>query len=354
MRKIKILGTAVMACAILQLAFSQKIIAETVTENDKPNMEKQSQTPNWRTGIIEDQTFQTTFSEYDGDTWFASYPPIDGEKDVMFKIIQNDQVVETLDSLVVPPVLETGFTSLDAVSFTDYNGDGNTDILVVKTFGDTAVPVIYEGTPENEKKFTLRTGLSVRAAAHAQTMTISGILDYLKTVENEQWSAVDALPDGTPSDFIFSSGVGAWSTSLTLNKDGSFSGSFSDSDMTGGDGYSYTVYCNDFTGSFTNLKKLNDHVYSMELVDLQTSQESGTQEIVDDCLKVYSEPYGLAPGSEFYLYVPEVTKSDLPIELPEGWSMIAYSDQNPELLTSYVLYNIEGDAPFAGYQETQS
>ena len=45
---------------------------------------------------------------------------------------------------------------------------------------DTAVPVIYEGTSESEKKFTLRTGLSVRAAAHAQTITISGILDYLR------------------------------------------------------------------------------------------------------------------------------------------------------------------------------
>ena len=69
-----------------------------------------------------------------------------GEKDVTFKIIQNDQAVETLDSL----------------------------------YDDTAVPVIYEGTSESEKKFTLRTGLSVRAAAHAQTITISGILDYLR------------------------------------------------------------------------------------------------------------------------------------------------------------------------------
>lgn len=28
------------------------------------------------------------------------YSPIDGEKDVTFKIIQNDQAVETLDSLM--------------------------------------------------------------------------------------------------------------------------------------------------------------------------------------------------------------------------------------------------------------
>lgn len=53
------------------------------------------------------------------------------------------------------------------------------------------------------------------------------------------------------------------STMLNLNQDGSFSGSFSDSDVTAGEGYSYTMYCSDFTGKFTEIKKLNDHVYSM-------------------------------------------------------------------------------------------
>ena len=118
-------------------------------------------------------------------------------------------------------------------------------------------------------------------------MTIAGVLDYLKTVAKEQWTAVDTLPEGTPSNFVFASGVGAWSTMLNLNQDGSFSGSFSDSDVTAGEGYSYTMYCSDFTGKFTEIKKLNDHVYSMQLTDLQLEQESGTQEIIDDCLKVY-------------------------------------------------------------------
>ena len=110
------------------------------------------------------------------------------------------------------------------------------------------------------------------------------------------------------------------------------------------------MYCSDFTGKFTEIKKLNDHVYSMQLTDLQLEQESGTQEIIDDCLKVYSEPYGLVPGSEFYLYVPEVQSSELPLQVPEGWSGVEYSSNDPDLLTSYVLYNIEGDAPFGGYE----
>lgn len=305
---------------------------------------------NWRSGIIEDQTFHTQLSEYPGDVWFASYAPADGEKDVIFKIIQNEEPVETLDSLVTPAVISYGFTSLDAISFVDYNEDGNTDILAIKTFGDTGVPVVYEGTPGSEKNFTLRTGLSVRAAANAQSMTISGILDYLKTVVNEQWTSVNTLPDGTPSNFVFASGVGAWSTVLDLKQDGSFSGSFTDSDMAGGDGYSYTMYCCDFTGKFTDIKKLNDHVYSMQLTDLQLKQEAGTQEIVEDCLQVYSEPYGLVPGSEFYLYVPEVQIAELPLMVPQGWSCVEYSSTDSELLTGYVLYNIEDDVPFGGYE----
>ena len=86
---------------------------------------------------------------------------------------------------------------------------------------------------------------------------------------------------------------------LNLNQDGSFSVLFSGQRCDrGAEGYSYTMYCSDFTGKFTEIKKLNDHVYSMH-TDLQLEQESGTQEIIDDCLKVYSEPYGLVPDPNF-------------------------------------------------------
>lgn len=147
---------------ILTLTAAQPVLAEDTEvlsvqtenaadqnqENDLSNADVIScGAPNWRNGIIEDQTFQTQLSEYTGDVWFASYAPADGEKDVIFKIIQNEEPVETLDSLVTPPVLSYGFTKLDAISFVDYNEDGNTDILAIKTFGDIAVPVVYEGTP---------------------------------------------------------------------------------------------------------------------------------------------------------------------------------------------------------------
>ena len=47
----------------------------------------------------------------------------------------------------------------------------------------------------------------------------------------EQAAVPAELPDVFPMELIFSSGAGAWRTTLTLNRDGSFSGSFRDSDM---------------------------------------------------------------------------------------------------------------------------
>ena len=81
---------------ILTLTAAQPVLAEDTEvlsvqtenaadqnqENDLSNADVIScGAPNWRNGIIEDQTFQTQLSEYTGDVWFASYAPADGEKD---------------------------------------------------------------------------------------------------------------------------------------------------------------------------------------------------------------------------------------------------------------------------------
>lgn len=61
-----------------------------------------------------------------------------------------------------------------------------------------------------------------------------------------------SLPDDFPMDLEFSSGVGGWGTSLTLERDGTFSGQFHDSDM-GAIGEDYpngTVYLCHFPDGF--------------------------------------------------------------------------------------------------------
>ena len=79
-----------------------------------------------------------------------------------------------------------------------------------------------------------------------------------------------SLPDDFPMDLEFSSGVGGWGTSLTLERDGTFSGQFHDSDMgvIGEDYPNGTVYLCHFSGRFSDIEKLDEYRYSMKLSEL--------------------------------------------------------------------------------------
>ena len=88
-----------------------------------------------------------------------------------------------------------------------------------------------------------------------------------------------------------------------------------------GDGYpNGTVYVSNFTGKFTNIKKIDDYTYEMELEECTTANTIGTEEIEDGIRYVYSEPYGISGGETFYLYLPGKPIS----ELSEGFIGWAY------------------------------
>ena len=101
--------------------------------------------PDWREGMIEEQSFETELSEFRYPVWFVSYMPNDDANDVILKIIQQDEVLEKLEGYIPDEVGARKFTSLDAVSFVDYNQDGNTDIFIVKTWEDITVSTVYDG-----------------------------------------------------------------------------------------------------------------------------------------------------------------------------------------------------------------
>ena len=112
--------------------------------------------------------------------------------------------------------------------------------------------------------------------------------------------------ENMPSNFEFASGAGAWSTELTLNGDGSFTGYYHDSDM-GDSNDAYpdgTVYICNFTGKFTVPVQINDYTYSMKLESLQTEGNSGEEYYENNQRFVYSEPYGLENANELLIYTP--------------------------------------------------
>ena len=121
-------------------------------------------------------------------------------------------------------------------------------------------------------------------------------------------------------EFEFSSGAGAWDTTLKIEKNGEFSGVFHDRDAGDtGEGYpNGTLYLSLFDGKLTDVKKLSEYVYEARVTDLTYRTEVGKQEIVDGEMRIYSEAYGISKAEKINVYLPGAKITELPEEYL-GW-----------------------------------
>ncbi|MCM1258217.1 MAG: DUF1311 domain-containing protein [Roseburia sp.] len=177
------------------------------------------------------------------------------------------------------------------------------------------------------------------------------------TEKESQNAQTDSLQDGEEGfslenlknhRFLFSSGAGAWGTTLVIHEDGSFSGEYSDSDMGDtGDGYpAGTVYQCDFTGQFTKPVMVNEYTYSMEIKELNYEREPGTEEIKEDALYKYSTPYGLEDAKNILIYLPGAPLSELPEDF-RGW--VGYYDLSGTDETSLPFYALNNESQQQGF-----
>ncbi len=159
--------------------------------------------------------------------------------------------------------------------------------------------------------------------------------------------------------FDFSSGAGAWSTELYIHEDGSFEGTYHDGDMgSTGEGYpNGTRYFCEFNGQFAEPVKVNDYTYSLQIEEMQFTNEVGTEEILDEVLYVYSDAYGLQGTDEILIYLPESPVE----ELPEGFMNWVRNSYYYEMeggvmtkLPSYGLYNEAEECGFSSYNIKKS
>ena len=116
---------------------------------------------------------------------------------------------------------------------------------------------------------------------------------------------------------VFCSGAGAWDTDFTMEAGGAFTGTFHDSDMgSSGDGYDATIYICPFTGRFDNLQKVNDHVYTADIAELNYTYTPGDEWIEEmegaRVLYVAEEAYGLDDCSQVTIYLPGTPISEIP------------------------------------------
>ena len=161
-----------------------------------------------------------------------------------------------------------------------------------------------------------------------------------------------------PQRYLYTSGIGAWGTTLVLDADGSFRGHFEDSNLgESGDGYDGTLYYSDFRGVFKNPKKLNAYTYSFELDSLEYLGELGSEEIRDfgygRTRTVFTEAYGVYDGETFLYYTEGAPSYKLPKDFLQ-W-IHAVSGTPSGRRTPYGgIYNLTSLAGFRAYAVASS
>ncbi len=129
---------------------------------------------------IAEQTFEVEISEYDGTVCFVPYAPDKENADFHMQIVQNDRVLTDIPGYVPTHLEGQTFGSLDAVSFYDINYDGNTDIVLIETYGDTSFAAVYYGFDNSaeedyEKSFLMQEALSDAITDRVGTVSVSEI-----------------------------------------------------------------------------------------------------------------------------------------------------------------------------------
>lgn len=150
-------------------------------------------------------------------------------------------------------------------------------------------------------------------------------------------------------EFLFMSGAGAWSTQLSLNRDGSFTGVFHDSEM-GDRAEEYpngSVYICNFSGVFTDIRQISEYAYAMTLTDLQTEHQEGEEWIEDEIRYIASGPYGLEGGTEFVLYLPDAPLDQMSEVFLFWWPHRYEQAENPrDTLDCFGILNVEMEHGF--------
>lgn len=179
--------------------------------------------------------------------------------------------------------------------------------------GILAMQIFRHKTKKWKFKFGLPVILAVQIAILIFTFPKNTPDVEQHTPEKSEESVMERLPE----QFVFTSGVGAWNTVLTLEEDGSFSGRFMDSDD-GDVGKKYkngTVYVSNFKGQFTIPTYLDSYTYSMKLKHIETEKQIGEVAYKDNQRIIYSGPYGLEKAEELRIYLPGKPLNSLPEEV---------------------------------------
>lgn len=132
---------------------------------------------------IVEQTFEVELSEYEGKVYFVPYRPKEDGAEFYMQIVRDGEIMTEINSYVPEALQQERFGSLDAVSFFDLNFDGNTDIVLIETYGDTTFAAVYYGEPGNKEEgngfFLAQSQLSEALTDALDTVSVSELRTLL-------------------------------------------------------------------------------------------------------------------------------------------------------------------------------
>ena len=161
--------------------------------------------------------------------------------------------------------------------------------------------------------------------------------------DNKQDSTSDSKLPQINDELTFSSGAGAWRTTLKLSSDGQFSGEYLDSAM-GDTAEDYPKGSSQnaiFSGNFNKIKRVNETTYQMHIDQLNLANPVGKTEIVNGIKKSWVKPYGMDNPDKFILYLPDQKISDLPSNFWRDKSGTTWNEdlKTQNKLNRYALLN---------------
>ena len=199
--------------------------------------------------------------------------------------------------------------------------------------------LLFAGCAASDRNIQDETDTETESAASS---SIAETSDAATTAVSEAQEPAASLPDSVPPEYIFTSGAGAWRTFLKLNRDGTFSGEYSDSDM-GDASEEYpngTVYLCEFQGTFENIQKVNEYTYTMTLKELKMRDPLGKEWIEDGIRYVASDASGIAGGTEFKVFFPQTPLDEVPEEFLTWWPGRYTQSETPvSTLSTYGILN---------------
>ena len=232
-------------------------------------------------------------------------------------------------------------TGLLAVSLAACGNTQTTDTAENNADQMTNQETVESQAKQEQKKNNTKEEATDKNTADAEKST--------EQVSDKNENTALTFEDLSKYTFEFCSGAGGWSIDFEIEKDGSFTGMYHDSDMgDAGEGYENgTIYYCSFSGDFTDLTKINDYTYEMKMVDISYANTPGEEEIVDNVKYIYTDVYGLDGTDTFKVYLPGAPVSELSEEV-YFWVQSANhpanddsEDQTADKLTIPIIVNEE-------------